>query len=1069
MDTWEILEVGMKCIATRLLCREALGLTGLLTGLLVGPHAAAQLASTPWKGQRSSASVVSYATGRSAPVFIENRGQFDSRVRFQVKVAGKVLWLTDKGIVFDIQKSRSVRSAGRTASPARGPASGRVSPPMNQAKDRLVFTENFIDSQEHPVIETKSPRAGSYNYLIGNDPANWHTNVHGYSEILYREVWPGIDVRISANGPDLEQEFVVRPGGDPRQIGVRYDGIDKLKVASDGSLAVQTAFGVLSESKPRIYQKLPGKTVAVRGRFVLSGDFTYTFAVDFWRPEYALVIDPTVLLYSTYLGGSSNDQGAAIAVDIRGNTYVGGYTISPDFPTTAGALSTTFPGTQPAGFVSKLDPAGIPVYSTFYSNDIRYQTIITGLAVNTAGQAYITGYVGAGEPFVTKLNIRGDKVLYSPCCLGNGVPQAIALDSSGNAYIAGTSSGGLTTTPDAYQPSNAGNGGGCCYSYGNDAFVVVLDQKGALRYSTYIGGIEDDTASAIAVDSHGDVYVGGVTSGPYFPTTPGAFQTVFEMGNYPCNNLSHEVCTSGWVAKLNPNVAGAAGLIYSTYLGGSGGKDNVTGIAVDRSGDMYAAGSTGSSDFPMTPKAFNPASECEGGFVTKFNPSGSGLIYSTCVTQGAGLYSLQGIALDAIGEAYVAGYAGGGTVPVTPDAFQGAAHYNVTNAFLVKLNAAGSEVVYGSYLGGSLGDVAHAVAVGPSGNAYLTGATSSLDFPVTPSAFQPNSGGACNGGCNDAFVTEFDLTGTGVAPVTLFPATTLDFGRVAVGETKARTVRLTNHENKQLNFTSIQPSAGFVIASNACGAGVAADAACKVEVTFAPAATGAATGNLTFTDGAANSPQTLTLTGTGVVPVTLFPATALDFGTVAVGETSTARTVTLINHENIRLNFSSIRTSAGFVVASNTCGADIAARANCKVDVTFSPAATGSAVGNLTFTDDAVGRPQSVRLMGTGSPPVTASPASLAFAAFAVGTTSVAKTVTLTNNLKTALSVSTVVANGDFVVDGNTCGAGIGAGLDCTVGVIFKPTVTGARSGTLTVNYGAFGSPLLVQLTGIGK
>ena len=245
-------------------------------------------------------------------------------------------------------------------------------------------------------------------------------------------------MRISANGPDLEQEFVVRPGGDPRQIGVRYDGIDKLKVASDGSLAVQTAFGVLSESKPRIYQQLPGKTAAVTGRFVLSGDFIYTFAVDFWRPEYALVIDPTVLLYSTYLGGSSNDQGAAIAVDIRGNTYVGGYTISPDFPTTAGALSTTFPGTQPAGFVTKLDPAGIPVYSTFYSNDIRYQTIITGLAVNAVGQAYITGYIGAGEPFITKLNIRGDKVLYSPCCLGNGVPQAIALDSSGNAYIAGT-------------------------------------------------------------------------------------------------------------------------------------------------------------------------------------------------------------------------------------------------------------------------------------------------------------------------------------------------------------------------------------------------------------------------------------------------------------------------------------------------------------------------------------------------------------------------------------------------------------------------------------------------------
>jgi hypothetical protein len=283
-------------------------------------------------------------------------------------------------------------------------------------------------------------------------------------------------------------------------------------------------------------------------------------------------------------------------------------------------------------------------------------------------------------------------------------------------------------------------------------------------------------------------------------------------------------------------------------------------------------------------------------------------------------------------------------------------------------------------------------------------------------------------------------------------------------------VTLTNHENKQLNFSSILASAGFSVASNTCGANIAAGGTCTVSVTFSPTVTGAASGKLTFTDDAANSPQAVSLTGTGITPVTLAPATTLGLGTVAVGDTTAAKTVTLTNHENKQLNFSSILASVGFSVASNTCGANIAAGATCKVGVTFSPTVTGAARGKLTFTDDAADTPQEVSLTGTGITPVTLAPAiTLGLGKVAVGGTSAAKTVTLTNHENVQLNFSSILASAGFSVASNTCGANIAAGATCTVGVTFSPTVTGAATGTLTFADDAANSPQILALTGTGK
>jgi hypothetical protein len=282
----------------------------------------------------SAVRATTLATGASA--FIENRGQFDARVKFQWKIGGRTLWLTEQGLVFDAIRPKAgdpltaePEPSQRTGAPL-GPAFQSGIPGREQrGYDRLVFAEKFLGTHRAPSIEASQPLLGRYNYFIGNDPQHWRTDVPGYAEVVYRDVWDGIDLRLSRNGPDLEQEFIVRPGGDLTQIRVAFKGIDGLQVADDGSLVVRTAFGELRESPPRIYQEIAGQRGAVEGRFILTSKTAYTFEVKNYNPQYALVIDPT-LLYSTYLGGSGDDSsyGNGIAADSSGNAYVTGTTTS---------------------------------------------------------------------------------------------------------------------------------------------------------------------------------------------------------------------------------------------------------------------------------------------------------------------------------------------------------------------------------------------------------------------------------------------------------------------------------------------------------------------------------------------------------------------------------------------------------------------------------------------------------------------------------------------------------------------------------------------------------------------
>jgi hypothetical protein len=697
------------------------------------------------------------------PVFIENQGQFDEKVRFRVVGNGAGLWLTDQGIVFDFVRRKNSHelllpeAGGAFNVGRRDGLFGRKKSDSHEL-ERIVFSQKLVGAGSKPVIEANDPLPGTYNYFMGSDPARWHTHVHAFREVVYHDVWQGIDLKLYANGRNLEQEFIVHPGADPAQVRLAYEGIKKLDLAKNGSLWIHTKFGNLIESQPRLFQELEGKRLAVKGRFRISGD-SYTFDVGHRNKELALVIDPT-LLYSTFLGGSAgvscgnppfggcglSENATGIAVDTTGSAYVTGVTASPDFPVTTGALQTTF-APDCCAFVTKLSPLGDQLeYSTFIGGTIFSGAASNAIAVNALGEAYITGFAGTGYPittnaleasfnggiFFTKLSSQGDALLYSTqigrAFIGFARGNAIAVDSSGKAYIAGSVDNGysLDVTTGAFQNSFPPQAGLV-------AFLSVIDPtqsgRAGLFYSTYLGTSGADNGLGVALDALGMAYITGFANDPFFPVTPGAYQTTYAGG------------VDAFVAKINPNASGAGSLIYSTYLGASN-EDIGSGIGVDALGNAYVVGFTNSGlnspPFPTTPGALQMTYPGGGnsGFVTKLNPAGNQLVYSTY--HGGFQGAPTSVAVDALGNAYVAGQTSG-NFPVTLDAFQpvfrGGAIFRNSDAFVSKFGSDGS-LIYSTFLGGGGGDGANAVAIDQIGDAYVTGFTTSPDFPTTISALQ---------------------------------------------------------------------------------------------------------------------------------------------------------------------------------------------------------------------------------------------------------------------------------------------------------------------------------------------
>jgi hypothetical protein len=597
------------------------------------------------------------------------------------------------------------------------------------------------------------------NYLIGSDPGQWHTNVPTYGQVTYQNVYQGVDAVYAGNQGQLETSFVVHPGANPAAIQMQVQGTEGLALDAQGNLVIHLPGGDVTELAPVAYQDMGGVRQAVSSRYVLEGGNAVGFQLGAYDPTQALVIDPT-LSYSSYLPG----PGVAIAVDSSGDAYVTGYTTGYN---DTGSIGYGGP------FVDKLNPAGTAlIYQTFLSTSGGG----TGIAVDGQGDAYVTGNAGSdlattsnalsrtypsGYPaFLAVLGPSGSGLLYSTWLPGLSrgaiywgswvVSPSLAIAPAGddpldNVYLTGEARAAFLTTPNAYQPNFEGSS-----SKGVDAFLAQIDPNrsgmASLLYDSFLGPGQD-AGTGIAVDGSGNAYVVGRTDSTNFPTTAGAFQGSFGGGE------------DVFVAKFNPSASGSASLVYSTYLGGSGvdgfypwdvPMEYITnnqpgpGIAVDSAGNAYVAGITDSTNFPTTPGAFQttyggPSSGLLGdAFVTKLNPTGTGLVYSTYLG-GSGQDGATSIAVDAAGDAYVTGMTRSTNFP-TKNPIQ-SKDAGGSDAFVTTLNPSGSALLFSTYLGGAAEDYAYSLALDSANNVYVTGQTYSTNYPTTAGAYDTTLGG----------------------------------------------------------------------------------------------------------------------------------------------------------------------------------------------------------------------------------------------------------------------------------------------------------------------------------------
>jgi hypothetical protein len=827
------------------------------------------------------------AYGKLPLDFEENQGQTDSHVKFVARGNGYTLFLTGT----DATLRLDVGSASAKDEPGQDRLFQTVSAvsPSQEAKSAILRLA-FEGTNHRAEVSGLELQPGRSNYFIGNKPEQWHRNVPHYARVKYQAVYPGIDLVYYGNQGQLESDYVVSPGADPRHIGLHIEGAKNLKLDPQGDLILATAVGDLSLHQPLAYQVHAGTRKSVVARYILHGSRSVGIQVASYDSRLPLIIDP-VVVYSTFLGGSKNDVASAIAVDASGNAYVTGFTNSLNFPTLS----------------------FLPGQATFVSTQTSAQ-----------------------EVFVTKLNSAGSALVYSTYLGGTGSGVAdqgfgIAVNSSNQAFITGTTSASdfPTTCTNAFNctiPNPAGT-----------VFLTQLDSTGsALLYSTFLGGSGRELAFGIALDPAGIAYITGNTNSPNFPVTAGTFQST--------DNVTTANAFTAFISKIDTTKSGTPSLVYSTYFGGSGG-ETAFGIAADANGNAYITGETASSDLPIppSPAPFQASLHQSGvvnAFVSQLNTTTSTLVYSSYLggsgTSNGGGDQGNAIALDPNLNVYIAGTTGSLDFPVTSGAFQ------TTNPNTGKLNrsafvarfdttkSGSSSLIYSTYLGGSgsLGDSALSIVVDSLQQAYVTGHTTSANFPVAASAPQPNLKGA------NAYVSVFNPTGTGLIFSTFWGGEGSDTGfGMAIDKANPPNIYIAGSTDSSF-FTTTASAFQRAIAGSQ-------DA---FITKFTPAA-------------AATS-------------VTLAPA-ALAFGNQPVNTTSTAQTITLTNGSSSQITGITITitgtNASDFTRTATTCGTTLAAGANCTISIAFRPTITGAESATLQVTDSDPSSPQLAALSGTGS------------------------------------------------------------------------------------------------------
>jgi hypothetical protein len=670
--------------------------------------------------------------------FIPNRGQVDGEVLFYAKASRYTLWLTKEGLVFDsLKRDESTNGANL--------AKGRDH--LSTSKYARDFSQLiFLDANKNPGVNPLKMTEHKVNHVIGNDPSQWQTDIPTFESVLYKNIYKNIDLKIYGIEKEIEYDWVVRPGGRPEDICFEYKNVKGTRLEREGNLVIAGKFGELRHRKPISYQVIGGRQIELEVEFRQVTKGKYGFRVKQYNQNYNLIIDPLVLVYSSYLGGSSSEYGSAIAVDSNGSVYVTGETSSVDFPTKK-AYQRTFLGWNDA-FLIKFSPDGKSlIYSTYLGGSIDDHP--TSMAVDSKGAIYIFGYTSstdyptknayqkayAGDrydAFLTKFSPDGKSLIYSTYLGGSDSDYGydVAVDSIGAAYVIGETWSADFPTMNPYQKNLLGY---------FDAFVTKFSPSGKnLEYSTYLGGSDGEYGRGIAVNKNGAAYVAGETGSTDFPTKNG-----FQMSNHGWQD--------GFVTKLSPS---GKSLNYSTYLGGSD-CEGVYDIFVDNKGAVYVTGETEGGGFPIKNAYQRHIHGLVDVFVTKFSPGGKSLEYSTFL--GGSMFDHSySIAVDSSGAAYITGETCSDDFPIK-NALQ-INHRGGMDVFISKFSPSGKSLEYSTYLGGPGEERGTGIAVDNKGGVYITGITWSNNFP-TKNAYQKKLHG-----WDDAFVIKLFYTIKSSAP-----------------------------------------------------------------------------------------------------------------------------------------------------------------------------------------------------------------------------------------------------------------------------------------------------------------
>ncbi|MFX1536237.1 MAG: SBBP repeat-containing protein [Promethearchaeota archaeon] len=627
-----------------------------------------------------------------------------------------------------------------------------------ERKSSICFSITFPGSRTvFPIGQGKIPHY--INFFYGDLQLS---NVPSWKEVWYPNLYPGIDLRYYISDQGLKYDFLVHPGGDPDQIAVQVS--ESMKVFIDERTVslqprIQTKHLWLQDTALSAFQD----DALIPARFIPKArePNTYSFQIGKFDPTKTLIIDPLILTFSTFLGGSNNDEGYDIAVDNDGNSYIVGQTNSNNFP-----VLNAYDGTHNLNydvFVTKLNATGNGlVFSTFLGGkDDDYGRSI---AIDEAGNSYITGYTysadfpthnayqstlkGGSEVFVTKLNATGNGLNFSTYLGGEngddgyGITVGMAEGDRDNVYVTGCTTSSDFPTLNAYDNIYNGNG---------DAFVTKLNASGDhLIFSTFLGEKEWEKGSGIVVDDTWHSYITGTTQSTNFPTVnpyQGTHGGRFDV----------------FVTKLN--VTGND-IVFSTFLGDTG-DENGLDITLDDDMNSYITGFTNSSEFPIM-NAYQPTlAGSSDAFITKLNATGDGLFFSTYLG-GTETDAGHGIVVDDGKNSYVTGNTYSTNFPVA-DPYQGT-NAGSFDAFLTKLKPTGSGLIFSTYFGGTNSDSGNSVAVDIEGGIYITGSTYSTDLPVV------NPYQSTNAGSYDAFVAKFgwtSLTTTTTTTTTITSSTSI--------------------------------------------------------------------------------------------------------------------------------------------------------------------------------------------------------------------------------------------------------------------------------------------------------